>query len=78
MISLLPAKAPPGSEGWAWPLRAGKPHFFDQYGHSLCGHWHYYGPVDDGRAIAEQDCKTCVRKAAKRTATQEAPEELLH
>lgn len=48
----------PVTEGWGWPLRATKPHYFVD-GHSLCGRWYYGGVLETGRARNGQDCKAC-------------------
>lgn len=47
------------NEGWGWPMRASKPHYFVD-GHSLCGRCHWDGPVELGRPRPDLDCTHCV------------------
>lgn len=53
------------SEGWGWPIKATKPHFFVD-GRSLCGRWLFTGNVEPGPArVGMQDCKACSTALAR-------------
>jgi hypothetical protein len=56
------------NEGWAWPLRASKPHYFDN-GLSLCNRWMYTGATDNFTMDDEDVCKACQKALAKREPT---------
>ncbi|MGH8053564.1 MAG: hypothetical protein ACREP4_06565 [Stenotrophomonas sp.] len=48
-------------QGWGWPIRAAKPHYFSD-GTSLCGKWDLYGgPLESGRARKDHDCQLCAK-----------------
>lgn len=48
-------------EGWGWPGRANKAHYFRD-GRALCGRWMYFGPLDGDRRHSTVDCVVCTRK----------------
>lgn len=58
----------PTAQGWAFPGRANKAHYFVQT-MSLCGKWGFYaGPLDDEGADkpSKDDCAACRREYQKR------------
>lgn len=53
-------------EGWGWPLRATRSHYFVD-DRSLCGRWWYTGPLDPPTGPgADSDCGQCVKLLARR------------
>jgi len=54
-------------EGWGWPMRARKAHWFaDNALISLCGRWMYSGPREKSPASSKDDCTVCRRKLEDR------------
>ncbi len=57
-------------EGWGWPMKSRKAHYFVD-GRSLCGGWPYRGePILSGPESTPDDCKECTRRLAKRRQDQ--------
>lgn len=57
-------------EGWAWPLRARKEHYFVG-GLSLCGRWAFGGRLYDRQhGVDEQNCTGCIRPLAVKPQAQ--------
>lgn len=55
--------------GWGWPMLSRKAHYFVD-GVSLCRKWMFTGEVSgDPDKPGADDCKDCVRRAAKRKGT---------
>lgn len=62
-------------EGWGWPLRSRKAHYFVK-SRSLCGRWMYTGELTRNQAAGSpDDCKACARKLEKREAAAAPPQE---
>lgn len=50
------------TDGWGWPERSRKAHYFID-GRSLCGSWLYFGPPTRNQtAGGPDDCATCLKK----------------
>jgi len=63
-------------EGWGFPLRSQKAHYFTEDGRSLCGRWGFYhGSVEQGNDDSPSNCTAC-KKALKRRQAKEASEKL--
>lgn len=53
-------------EGWGFPGRSNKAHYFVDT-MSLCRNWGlYFGPFEQGKDNSPDNCATCMKKLAKR------------
>ncbi len=56
----------PERRGWAWPVNAKKPHYFEG-AVSLCRRWLFFGELqDDGNDDSPDSCKKCRGMLAQR------------
>lgn len=54
------------NEGWGFPRRSNKAHYFLKNGMSLCGKYGFYnGPKEQGNDESSDNCTAC-KKALKR------------
>lgn len=64
-------------EGWGFPQRSQKAHYFTEDGRSLCGKWGFYhGDVEQGNDDSADNCTAC-KKALQRWKVKEARNKLL-
>lgn len=53
-------------EGWAFPGKSRKAHFFTNDGRSLCLGWGFYaGPLEQGNDDSSDNCAKCKREKQK-------------
>ena len=52
-------------QGWGWPERARKAHYFDGEIISLCRGWMFSGDMYDNKHDHTDNCKACRRKLRK-------------
>jgi len=52
-------------EGWGWPGLSRKAHYFVN-SISLCCHWAYTGPLEQGKDNSPDNCAACRKKLEKR------------
>ena len=51
------------AEGWGFPFRSRKTHYFTEDGRSLCGGWAFYrGDLKQGNDNSPDNCTACKRK----------------
>ena len=59
-------------EGWAFPGRARKCHYFVG-GKALCRQWVFGGPLEEGNDDSPDNCTQCVKLLAQRKAGGKEP-----
>lgn len=63
-------------EGWGFPQRSQKAHYFTEDGRSLCGKWGFYhGDVEQGNGDSADNCTAC-KKALQRRKAKEVSNKL--
>jgi len=58
-------------EGWGFPGRGNKAHYFLANGMSLCNKWGFYkGPTEQGNDDSSDNCTACKKALQKRKAKE--------